>query len=124
MLTAILANPLYKLMLQIGGVLSILAIIYIGVKIHDSNIKSLALQEFNKTQLEETIRNQKDYIEKLKKIEELQITISKDMTTQKSKLDASLTDIEAYLADPKTKSISKQVSPIIKHTINKLREQE
>ena len=119
-----LSNPVYKLISQIGLGFAVLAAIYIGIKIHDSNIKSLALQEFNKAQLEETLKNQKEYIDKLNRIEEAQISISKEMSLQKSKLTSSLSDIEVYLSSPKIRASSKQVSPIIQYTINKLREQE
>lgn len=119
-----LSNPVYKLISQIGLGFAVLAAIYIGIKIHDSNIKSLALQEFNKAQLEETLKNQKEYIDKLNRIEEAQILISKEMSVQKSKLTSSLSDIEVYLSSPKIRASSKQVSPIIQYTINKLREQE
>lgn len=119
-----LSNPVYKLISQIGLGFAVLVAIYIGIKIHDSNIKSLALQEFNKAQLEETLKNQKEYIDKLNRIEEAQILISKEMSVQKSKLTSSLSDIEVYLSSPKIRASSKQVSPIIQYTINKLREQE
>lgn len=119
-----LSNPVYKLISQIGLGFAVLVAIYIGIKIHDSNIKSLALQEFNKAQLEETLKNQKEYIDKLNRIEEAQILISKEMSAQKSKLTSSLSDIEVYLSSPKIRASSKQVSPIIQYTINKLREQE
>lgn len=119
-----LSNPVYKLISQIGLGFAVLAAIYIGIKIHDSNIKSLALQEFNKAQLEETLKNQKEYIDKLNRIEEAQISISKEMSLQKSKLTSSLSDIEVYLSSPKIRASSKQVSPIIQYTINRLREQE
>lgn len=119
-----LSNPVYKLISQIGLGFAVLVAIYIGIKIHDSNIKSLALQEFNKAQLEETLKNQKEYIDKLNRIEEAQISISKEMSLQKSKLTSSLSDIEVYLSSPKIRASSKQVSPIIQYTINKLREQE
>lgn len=119
-----LSNPVYKLISQIGLGFAVLVAIYIGIKIHDSNIKSLALQEFNKAQLEETLKNQKEYIDKLNRIEEAQISISKEMSLQKSKLTSSLSDIEVYLSSPKIRASSKQVSPIIQYTINRLREQE
>lgn len=119
-----LSNPVYKLISQIGLGFAVLVAIYIGIKIHNSNIKSLALQEFNKAQLEETLKNQKEYIDKLNRIEEAQILISKEMSVQKSKLTSSLSDIEVYLSSPKIRASSKQVSPIIQYTINKLREQE
>lgn len=123
-ISSILSNPIYRLAFQIGGILAVIVFLFTAIKIHDSNIKSIALQEFNKMQLEETIKNQKEYIDKLKRIEEVQANISQNINDQKNKLDSSLSGIEEFLSSAQTKAASKPVSNIIQHTIKRLREQQ
>lgn len=123
MLTAIftfIGTPIGKIVSTII-LLGFLFISVLGaIKIHDSRIRREALNEFNKKQLELTVKSQQEFLERSKRLEELGQTTIDELKKQREELDRRLSDIDVYLSSPEVKKNDKEVGQILKETIRRL----
>ena len=123
MFTALLVfikTPLGKIV----GTIALIGFLYVAaittIKVHDARIKREAMNEFNRKQLEVTIKAQQEFIAATKRIETLGQTAIEELKKQKEELDKKFSDIEEYLNSPEVKQQDKGSSPILKETIRRL----
>ncbi|MGZ4849818.1 MAG: hypothetical protein ACXV2C_00365 [Candidatus Bathyarchaeia archaeon] len=86
---------------------------------HD--ITSAAQTQFNNAQLEKTIQEQNDYINKTKAINAAQEKTLNDLAAQNSQLTDKLKDVNDYLGSSDAMKDDRPSSKVLKTTIQKLR---
>lgn len=94
------------------------------LKIHDAGIRREALANFNAKQMEIVIKQQKEFIEQTKRIEQLQQKTIQEIVKQNEELQKKLSDVEEYLASPEVQKNESGVSEILKETIRRLGNQK
>ena len=118
------SGPFGKITAYIAAGAILIIVIFIAVKTHDNNIRAEALNAWNKLQLEEIVKNQKETLDKLKKIEELNNTIQSEMIQKNKDIDDKLSSIDLYLNKPSTVKQDRKASNILKDTIKSLGNQK
>jgi hypothetical protein len=121
-------------MLSILGLNKISTVIFIGLAcftvltgvywVWKSNIEKHALLEYNSKQLEQSLLDQKLYIEKQKQIDENNRRIADKLLQENQKLSSKISSIDAYLASDEASKQNRPASKIIKNTIDMLRNGE
>lgn len=91
--------------------------IYYGWK---HSIEQQALLEFNQKQLEQVIKDQQDFQNKMSAVENNQKTIVEDLTKQNEDINKQLADISTYLSSSDAKKNDRPSSIILKNTIYQL----
>lgn len=91
---------------------------YLGWK---KQIELQALTEYNQKQLEQTIKDQQVFSEKMSAIENSQKDIIKNLEKQNRDMAIELKSLKRYLDSPEVKKLDKPASDIIKNTIDTLR---
>lgn len=119
-------SPLITKILLIAAGLLVLLFLY---NKHVSNIKSEALASYNANQAAEIIKNQKNYIDKIKQLEETNSKLTNQLQETNSKLDEASNKLieetnkqfqQSSLIDKDNKPVE-TVPPILVETIRKLR---
>jgi uncharacterized protein HemX len=108
--------PLY---LSIGAfVIGLLTTVYFGWK---RQVEQQALLEFNQRQLEQVIRDQQQFVEKMRRVEQSQKEIEGELAKQNAEVDNALKNIDAYLLSPEARGADRPSSLVLKNTVNQLR---
>lgn len=108
--------PLY---LAIGAfAIGLITAVYYGWK---NQVEQRALLEFNQKQLEQIIRDQQLFSQKMRDIESSQREIVEDLEKQNAEIDSKLKSIDGYLLSPEAKKVDRPASIILKNTVNQLR---
>ena len=104
------------------AVAGLLAVGTLGLmyKMHNDGIRREALSQYNKTQLEETVKNQKETIVLMKRIETLSNETSAALIKQREEINLKLGEIEDYLDTPEAKKSDRGASKVIQNTLRKL----
>jgi Tfp pilus assembly protein PilO len=97
-----------------------LAILSTYVLMWKSNIRKQAALEFNNKQLEQTIKDQEQYILNMKAVNEKQRSIIEETNKKNEQLAEQLASIEDYLNSEEVKLNDRPASNIIRETIRKL----
>ena len=104
------------------AVAGLLAVGTLGLmyKLHNDGIRREALANYNKTQLEETVKNQKETIDLMKRIETLSNETSAALIKQREEIDLKMSEIKDYLDTPEAKTSDRGASKVIENTLRKL----
>ena len=89
-------------------------------KMHNDGIRREALAEYNKTQLEETVRNQKEFILTLKKIGELQQEAVIKLDKNNKLIDERIGKVEDFLNSEEAKKSDRSASSVLRETLRQL----
>jgi erythromycin esterase-like protein len=87
-----------------------------------SGIEREALLEYNQKQLEQTLADQKAFKEKMEALEAKQQEIIKQNAEEKKLFEERIGGINTFLDSTETKKNDKASSPILKQTINMLKD--
>ena len=119
-LISILESKVGKYAVFAGSIIVGLMIGWTLLKIHDSNERESALVAYNVKQMEQSLQNQKQMVEKLTNIMATQETVLKDLNAKNAELDQKLTSLDEYLNSPEAAKSDKGSSEILKNTIRGL----
>lgn len=97
----------------------LLVLLVLCIRCNDG-IRREALSQYNKTQLEETVKNQKETIVLMKRIETLSNETSAALIKQREEINLKLGEIEDYLDTPEAKKSDRGASKVIQNTLRKL----
>lgn len=110
---------------QFVGIALLLGLLSVGVwgwmKIHDMNVKSLALAEFNKAQLEQTVKDLKDFTSKLDDLNKKAEESTRLLQEKNAELDNLSKSLVEKLAKLPIKGKDNAAHPLLQETIKGLR---
>lgn len=106
------------------GILILCVIAYGGLLIHDNGVKNAALLQYNNNQLEQVLKEQKQFNAKMTAITESQKKLIEELNTRNKELKDQYTTLGSYLKSDKVKSLDGPADEIAKETIRRLREIE
>lgn len=114
---ALLSN---KYIVYAGLALIAIAVGFTYFKIWEANLKQQALLEFNNTQLEQVVAEQKKFNENLKALSAAQKVVLETMNKNNEELANRLQPLEEYLNSDEAVKESKGSSEVLKKTIRGL----
>ena len=121
MLGLLLGN--YQKYLIIAGVLVALALAFFGwLYLHDQGIKTQATLEFNKAQLELTLKNQKEIATKLEEVSKMQTQVIEDLKKKNEAVEDTAKEIVRNVERKAGKKINDAAPREIQDAIEQLRE--
>lgn len=91
-----------------------------GVAVWDHNIRQEALLEFNKKQLEQVVKDQQLFIQKM---DDISLLSKQTLTTLQQKnqaLDQQLSHLDEYLNSKEAIQNDRSLSPLLKNTFDQL----
>lgn len=88
------------------------------------NIEQQALMEYNQRQLEQVVRDQQQFQQKMQKVEDKQRSIDNDLAAQNEVINNNLKSLNDYLNSAETKKADVPSSSILKNTIKQLRSEK
>lgn len=83
----------------------------------ESSIKKAALEEFNRKQLEQQIKDQQEYIQKMTEVNNIQKQALDDLQKQNIQLKTKVEDLNKYLDSKEVRKNAKPSSDVIKKTL-------
>ena len=84
-------------------------------------IEQQALMEYNQKQLEQIVKDQEAFANKMTEVDQKQQAIETDLVKQNEEINNQLKDIQAYLYSTETKALEKPASAILKNTVNQIK---
>lgn len=115
-----IGTPLGKIAGIVGAVLFAATVLFGMLKIHDHNVRSAALAEWNKKQMEQVIEDQKRLDAGVNKLREA----TEQMREQAKKIQQSIDDqsgrIDEYLDSDEAKKADRPSSDVLKRTMKEL----
>jgi hypothetical protein len=118
---AFLLSPLGKIALYIAGAVAAIGIIWGAIAYHDSQIKKEALFKYNQTQLQETLKDKADELNRLGKIDDAKDSIIID-TNNKNQIIKEKTDAINDFITQRSDASNTPVDTTIIETLKKLKE--
>jgi hypothetical protein len=112
--TGFFSQPIVYIFILLGAIITGLYFVNI------SYVKSNALAEYNKTQLEQNIKDQQEFISKQKEIADTQARITQQLAIVNEKLSEKVGAVKTYLSSDQAQKENKGSSPVIKNTIELL----
>lgn len=109
-----------KTIVAICAVCALITLIITSVAAWKREVKRDALLEWNKTQLETVLNEQKKYDAAMKDVAENQAALLEAMTLKNQELQTSLGDLQVYLDSKETAKADRPSSPILKETVKQL----
>jgi uncharacterized protein HemX len=85
------------------------------------SIELQALQDFNRQQLEQTVREQEIFRQKQAELEEQQRIISRNLAAENTRLRTRVESIQNMLNSPETAASDRPASDILRRTVDELR---
>lgn len=86
------------------------------------SVEQQALMEFNQKQMEQTLRDQQEFMKKQKVIADQQASAAAEMAEQNRKLSQKISSVGSYLNSADAKSQDRPSSEVLKRTIRQLQE--
>lgn len=124
---AIITSIVSFLMTPIGRMvgMGVGALLLVGVllglyKLHNDSIRREALAVYNRTQLEQLLKDQRDFISKMNELGELQKRTIADLQKQNDMLNTKLGVVDTYLSSQEARNADKPSSEVLKNTIRQL----
>lgn len=124
---AIITSIVSFLMTPIGRMvgMGVGALLLVGVllglyKLHNDSIRREALAVYNRTQLEQLLKDQRDFISKMNELSELQKRTIADLQKQNDMLNTKLGVVDTYLSSQEARNADKPSSEVLKNTIRQL----
>lgn len=87
------------------------------------SIEKQALLEFNQKQIEQNLKDQKDFMAKQKEIVEQQHQVTQKLIEKNAQLNVQAANINKYLNSQEARQSNRASSDILKKTIEQLKEQ-
>lgn len=116
-------SPVGKIVGYVLGGLAAIGIVWGIITYHDSQVKKIALYEYNKRQLEQTIKDKADEVLKLQNLNNYQNDLLSTVQKQNDEVNKGTDNIKTYLSTlPKSDPSVDPVSPVILETLKKLKE--
>jgi uncharacterized protein HemX len=85
------------------------------------SIELQALQDFNRQQLEQTVREQEIFRQKQAELEEQQRIISRNLAAENTRLRTRVESIQGMLNSPETAASDRPASDVLRRTVDELR---
>jgi uncharacterized protein HemX len=85
------------------------------------SIELQALQDFNRQQLEQTVRDQELFRQRQTELEEQQRIISRNLTAENNRLRTRVESIHSNLNSPEAAANDRPASDVLKRTVDELR---
>lgn len=85
------------------------------------SIELQALQDFNRQQLEQTVREQEIFRQKQAELEEQQRIISRNLAAENTRLRTRVESIQNMLNSPETAASDRPASDVLRRTVDELR---
>ena len=85
------------------------------------NIEQQALMEYNQRQLEQVVKDQQAFQQKMQQVESKQRSIEADLANQNEAVNTSLRDVQEYLSSNDAKKQDVPSSSILKNTVKELK---
>ncbi len=124
---AIITSIVSFLMTPIGRMvgMGVGALLLVGVllglyKLHNDSIRREALAVYNRTQLKQLLKDQRDFISKMNELSELQKRTIADLQKQNDMLNTKLGVVDTYLSSQEARNADKPSSEVLKNTIRQL----
>lgn len=118
---AFLVSPLGKIALYVAGALAAIGIIWGAIAYHDSQVKKEALYQYNQKQLEQTVKDQADQLDRLNQINNEQQKTVDDVNTKNNAVSQKTSEIENYINN-QTALSGETPSPVIVETLKRLKD--
>lgn len=119
-ITAFLMSPIGRIVGIGAGALLLIGILLGLYKLHNDSIRREALAVYNRTQLEQLLKDQRDFIDKMNELSDLQKKTMIDLEKQNVALNAKLGAVDAYLSSQEAIGANKPSSDVLKNTIRQL----
>ena len=84
------------------------------------SVEQQALIEFNQKQMDQTLRDQQDFLDKQKRLAQQQADAANALAEQNRKLSQRITTVNAYLSSKDAKIADRPSSEVLKQTIRQL----
>src|SRR5256885_7474798 len=110
-----------QMVIYIVGFLIIAALVVGGYLYWKHNVTTTAQLKFNNQQLEQTIKDQQEFIDQTKKINDDQNQIIIDLNKTNAELALKLKDVDDFLNSPDAEKSNRESSDVIKETIKRLK---
>ena len=111
---------LNKITLYIAGAVFLLGAATTTYYVWKRNIEHAALLEFNRQQMEQTAKDQAEFIRKQQEISEQQAAAARALAAQNDELNRRMSGIDRYLTSGQAQD--RPASDVLKRTIDSLRE--
>ena len=83
-------------------------------------VETAALMEYNQRQLDQVLRDQEAFQQKMSEVEDKQKSIESDLTKQNEEITITLKNLQDYLYSEEAKKQDRPASIILKNTITQL----
>jgi hypothetical protein len=84
------------------------------------DIERQALMDFNQKQMEQSLKDQQDFLEKQEKISKVQQEAARDLLEENQKISRKLESVSTYLGSTDAKRNDRPASDILKNTVEGL----
>ena len=88
------------------------------------NIEQQALMEYNQRQLEQVVKDQQEFQQKMHEVENKQRSIESDLAAQNEVVNNNLRNLNDYLNSADAKKVDVPSSTILKNTVKQLRSEK
>ncbi len=120
-IVGVLAGPFRKIAIYGAMILVAVAILVGGYFLWRHHIRQDALEDFNRAQLEQTIKDKEKLELDLKAIHDKQDALLVELAQQKEELQKKVDELDKFLSSPETIKQDRPASNILKETIRRLK---
>jgi len=113
-------SPIGRIVGMGAGALLLVGVLLGLYKLHNDSIRREALAVYNRTQLEQLLKDQREFIDKMNELSELQKKTMIDLEKQNAVLNIKLGEVDAYLSSQEARNANKPSSDVLKNTIRQL----
>ncbi len=119
-IVSFLMTPIGRMVGMGVGALLLVGVLLGLYKLHNDSIRREALAVYNRTQLEQLLKDQRDFISKMNELSELQKRTIADLQKQNDMLNTKLSVVDTYLSSQEARNADKPSSEVLKNTIRQL----
>ncbi len=119
-IVSFLMTPIGRMVGMGVGALLLVGVLLGLYKLHNDSIRREALAVYNRTQLEQLLKDQRDFISKMNELSELQKRTIVDLQKQNDMLNTKLSVVDTYLSSQEARNADKPSSEVLKNTIRQL----
>ena len=119
-IVSFLMSPIGRMVGMGVGALLLVGVLLGLYKLHNDSIRREALAVYNRTQLEQLLKDQRDFISKMNELGELQKRTIADLQKQNDMLNTKLGVVDTYLSSQEARNADKPSSEVLKNTIRQL----
>lgn len=110
-----------RIVLYVIGAALFLAVVIGGYYYWKGSVRDQALEDFNKKQIEQVLKDAADFRNKMNEVVKNQDFIIASKDIQIKELEKKISEINDYLDSPEVKKTDRPASDILKNTVRKLR---